>query len=343
MKCNLFPTLTVLKRNQPKMSESNLELSIYTFTLKERNRREDFYDFNEFYRKNFTAGAPNPHTVKPKKLYENFVGVILDEFDNKFWLNKEKNKGISSTKLEYRPGKDIIEGIINGGNTGYKQNIFDILNNAKTVGKITEKQLASLPYYFKIWTPPDSQLGVLMIQSYGIGSINSILVSFLKKFFAKYGATFRKSIHIPKEIRDDYLKRGSVKKVTYTTTVENTATRKKFNRAYEDSDGLRVTITVEGLKKRSISSFIRNFGKRNPIGIDLSEMGVDSPDDYETKLYYEDENGRKAHAKIHEKYEIAPTIVLPVEMIKKDKTTDFDKISAYTDQLLEKVKKEIDY
>lgn len=325
------------------MSESNLELSIYTFTLKERNKQDDFYDFNEFYRKNFNGGSANPHALTPKELYENFVGVILDEFDNKFWLNKEKNKAISSTKLEYRPGKDIIEGVINGGNTGYKRKIFDILDNKKAVSKITAKQLASLPYFFKLWTPPDSQVGVLMIQSYGIGSVNTILVTFLKKFFAKYGATFRKGIHIPKEIREDYLKRGSVRKVTYTTTVANKNTRKKFNRAYEDSDGLKVTISVEGLKRTGIKSFIDKFSKKNPIGIDLSDLGIDSADDYQTKLYYEDENGRKAHAKINEKYEIAPTIVLPVEMVNSDKTIKFDEISTYTSKLLEKVKKEINY
>lgn len=325
------------------MSESNIELSIYTFTLKERNKKDDYYDFNEFYRKHFANNAPNPHLIKPKKLYENFVSVILDEFDNKFWLNKEKNKGISSTKVEYRPGKDIVEGIINGGNTGYKQSIYHILNNSKTVGKITEEQLASLPYYFKIWTPPDSQVGVLMIQSYGIGSINSMLINFIKKFFSKYGATFRKGVHIPKEVRDDYLKRGSVKKVAFTTTVDNSSTRKKFNRAFEDSDGLRIKITVEGLKKRSIGAFIKKFGKKNPIGIDLAEMGIDSPEDYETTLYYEDENGRKAHAKIKDTFEITPTIVLPNDVLNGDKTLNFKEISSFTDKLLTKVKKDINY
>lgn len=325
------------------MADINLELSIYTFTLNEKFKREDFLDFNEFYRKNFSKKDENPHTVKPEELYKRFVGMILDEFHNKFWLNKDENKGISTTNIDYRPGKSIIEGIINGGNTGYGHQIYDILNNVKTVGEISEKQLASLPYYFKMWTPPDSQVGILMIQSYSIGSISSILIEFLTSIFSKHGASFRRIIHVPTELKESYLNRSSVKKVTFTSTIESQDSRKKFNRAFEDSDGLKVTITVEGLKKKSIKSFFQNFNKTNPIGIDLAELGMEKADDYLTKFYYEDEHGRKAHAKIKDKFEIRPTIVLPLEISNKNKTPNLESIIDFTDKLLEKVKKEINY
>ena len=325
------------------MANINLELSIYTFTLNEKFKREDFLDFNEFYRKNFSKEGENPHTIKPEELYKRFVGMILDEFHKKFWLNKEENKGISTTSIDYRHGKSIIEGIINGGNTGYGHQIYDILDNEKTVGEISETQLASLPYYFKMWTPPDSQVGVIMIQSYSIGSIGSILIEFLTSIFAKYGASFRKIIHIPTELRESFLKRSSVKKVTFTSTIENRDSRKKFNRAFEDSEGLRVTISVEGLKKKNIKTFFESFNKKNPIGIDLKELGIENEDDYETKFYYEDEDGRKAHAKIKDKFEIRPTIVLPIEVSNENKTPNLEQIIKFTDKLLEKVKTEINY
>lgn len=325
------------------MANINLELSIYTFTLNEKFKREDFLDFNEFYRKNFSKDGENPHLLKPEELYKRFVGMILDEFQHKFWLNKDENKGISTTSIDYKHGKSIIEGIINGGNTGYGHQIYNILNNEETVGEISENQLASLPYYFKMWTPPDSQVGIIMIQSYSIGSISTILIEFLTSIFAKYGATFRKIIHIPNELKDSYLKRSTVKKVTFTSTIENQDSRKKFNRAFEDSDGLKITISVEGLKKRNIKTFFEKFNKTNPIGIDLSELGMEDANDYETKFYYEDEDGRKAHAKIKDKFEIRPTIVLPIEISNENKTPNLEKIIKFTDQLLEKVKKEINY
>lgn len=325
------------------MANINLELSIYTFTLNEKFKREDFLDFNEFYRKNFSKSGENPHTIKPDELYKRFVGMILDEFHDKFWLNKDENKGISTKSIDYRPGKSIIEGIINGGNTGYGHQIYDILDNENTVGEISETQLASLPYYFKMWTPPDSQVGVLMIQSYSIGSIGSILIDFLTKIFAKYGSSFRRIVHVPTELRDNYLKRSSVQKVTFTSTIENRDSRKKFNRAFEDSEGLKVTITVEGLKKKNIANFFKDFNTKKPIGLDLAELGMENAEDYQTKIYYEDEYGRKAHATIRDKFKIQPTIVLPLEISNDNKTPNLKKIIEFTDGLLEKVKKEINY
>jgi len=165
----------------------------------------------------------------------------------------------------------------------------------------------------------------------------------LTKIFAKYGASFRRIIHVPTELRESYLKRSSVKKVTFTSTIENKDSRKKFNRAFEDSNGLKVTVSVEGLKKKDISTFFQNFNAKNPIGIDLAELGMENAEDYETKIYYEDEYGRKAHATIRDKFEIRPTIVLPLEISNDNKTPNPEKIIEFTDQLLEKVKKEINY
>ena len=70
---------------------------------------------------------------------------------------------------------------------------------------------------------------------------------------------------------------------------------------------------------------------------------MEEPDDYETKLYYEDEDGRKAHAKIEDKFEIRPTIVLPIEIANENKTPNLELIVKFTDKLLEKVKGEISY
>ena len=70
---------------------------------------------------------------------------------------------------------------------------------------------------------------------------------------------------------------------------------------------------------------------------------MEVPEDYTTKLYYEDEDGRKAHAKIQDKFQIRPTIVLPVEISNENKTPNLDLIVKYTDSLLDKVKEEINY
>ena len=104
-----------------------------------------------------------------------------------------------------------------------------------------------------------------------------------------------------------------------------------------------MTISVEKFKKTTIQKFFENFNFNNPIGIDLKELGINDKEDYVTKFYYKDENGRKAHAKLTSKFEIRPTIVLPIEINNEDKTPNLEKIIKFTDDLLEKVKIEIDY
>lgn len=325
------------------MAKVSLELSIYTFTLKERRSKSDFLDFNEFYRKNFAKDGEDPHKVERKELYRRFVGMIKDEFQERFWLNKSGERGISTNNLDYQPSKDTVDGIIDGGNTGAGHNIYDIVNNKAVKGKISKDQLASLPYYFKLWTPPDSEVGVLMIQSYGIGSVKSVLIEFLKSIFAKYGATFRKITHTPSEIREDYADRSRVRKVTYSKTIDNLNSRNLLNRAYDDSDGLRITITVEKIKNNSIANFFKRFNRKKPLGIDIEELGFEDPSDYETKFYYEDADGRKAHATIKDEYKFEPTIVLPTTIVTKDNTIDLEEIRKFSNGLLEKVKKDIDY
>lgn len=323
---------------------SNLTLSIYTFTLKERSSRDSYYDFNEFYRKHFVNEDEVSSQVKQDELYKRFVGMILDEFENKFWLNSEENKGISTRDIEFRPDKSVIEGFILGGNTGYNHSIYEILDNKETVGEFSNTQLASLPYYFKIWTPPNSQVGVIMIQGYSIGSINTLFFNFISSIFKKYKTTFTKEIHIPKDLREKYMKSSAVYKVIYTSTMEDRKARKKFNRAYEDSEGLKVTITVQGFKKRPINNFMKLFGlNKNAIGIDLKELNMADANSYETKLFYEDENGRKAHAKIDNHFEVRPTIILDKKIENTDKTPNLVEIKKFTDDMLKKVKDEINY
>jgi hypothetical protein len=328
------------------MAKISLELSVYTFTLKEKNSRDgSLLDFNDFFRRNFAKveEKTKTHEVSRKELYKRFVTVMLDEFQQAFWLNKQEDKGISDSDIDYQPHLDVIDGLINGGKTGHGYKIYDIINNKESKGSVTKEQLASLPYYFKLWTPPDSNVGVLMIQSYGVGSINSVLIEFLKTIFSKYGVTFRRIIHTPEEIREEYANRSRVRKVTYTKTIEDRNSRSMLNRAYEDSDGLRVTITVEKIKNSTMGKFIQKFNKQKPFGVEIEELGFESPEDYETKFYYEDKDGRKAHARLTEEYKFKPTIVLPTTIVTKENNIDLNEIRKFTNGLLDKVKKEIEY
>ncbi|WP_297334684.1 hypothetical protein, partial [Flavobacterium sp.] len=93
----------------------------------------------------------------------------------------------------------------------------------------------------------------------------------------------------------------------------------------------------------SISKFLDNFSKsKKMIGVDLSDLEIENDDDVTTTLYYKDDKGKQAHAKVEQKFQITPAIVLPNELIINE-NIDYDSIRVFTDGILDIVKKEINY
>lgn len=322
---------------------ADLELSIYTVTLKQKRIRDGYQNFEEFFRDNFISEKEVGKNLPLDTLYERFIGVIIDEFDNKFKLNKDGTKGFSPAKLKYRPGRDIIEGFINGGTTGRDHFIYENIDSSKSTGQLSKKDLAALPFYFKMWTPPNSHVCVVMIQNYGIGSITRMVMDFLKDVFSKYNMMLTRNLHTPKALREEFLKTSSVRMVKHVTTVQDSNTRNNLNRAYDDSDQLKVTVTVERIKNNRLKTFYDKWIKSEPINIPIPELGMINEDDYQTTIFYEDKHGRKASAKSNKSREIRPTIILPLEIQNSNRTPNLDQISKFTDEMLEQVKIDIDY
>ena len=327
------------------MANNSLELSIYTFVLKEKGvRKGEYYDLGSFYRLHFKKNTDKDKDVGLEKLYTRFLQAIVQEFNNEFKLNEEETKGFSTDILKSYSDDNLIDGTINGGDTGQGHKIYKIKNASKSKGKLADDELLALPHYFKIWTPPKSQVGVIMIQNYSNAGINTLLLDFLKYFFSKYNTTFHEFRHVPEKIRETFIENSVVKKVVFAKAKLDANTRKAFNYAFSDSKGLKIKIEISGFNEdKNVKDFIGGMLKNNKIiGVDLSSLDINSDNDVKTTLYYQDENGRKAHAKIESNLQINPTIILPEDLMKNNEI-DYKSIKDYTDNLLKVVKKEIGY
>lgn len=325
---------------------NNIELSIYTFVLKEKGKKKgEYFNLGEFFRRNFiSSDDKKPHTIEQEELYKRFMKEVIQEFNNEFILNEEKTKGIATGIYHSYGNSNNIDGFINGGDRGLNHKIYKIKDNQKSTGSLKDDEIVALPHYFKLWTPPNSQVGILMIQNYSNAGINTLLLNFLRLFFEKYGASFNETRHVPKELKESFIKRSIVKKVVFTKTKLSEETRKAFNYAFTDEEGIKIKIEISGFKNNTpIDKFIEKFEKKKKmIGVDLSDLDISSDDDVKTVLFYQDNNGKKAHAKINSKFEITPTIVLPKELFIEDEI-DYDLIKNYTDGILIKIKEEIGY
>lgn len=327
------------------MASNNLELSVYTFVLKESNKRSSYFNLGEFYRKNFILQTDvEPIKVKPKVLYNRFITEIVKQFKNEFKLSQDGTKGFSTGILKSHSNHNLIDGFINGGDRGRNHLIFKIKNSKTSTGGLGRDEVVSLPHYFKIWTPPNSEIGILMIQNYSGATINKLLIDFLKEFYGKYNTTFAESRFVPKEMQKQFIKKSVVKKIVFGKAKLSPKARNAFNYAFSDQTGLRIKIEVTGFNDNAqVTSFLDNFSKSNKmIGVDLSDLEINTDKDVTTTLFYQNNEGKQAHARLDNKFQISPTIVLPSDLNKNHKI-DYDTIKTYTDGILEEIKKEIGY
>ena len=210
--------------------------------------------------------------------------------------------------------------------------------------RLSNDEIMALPHYFKIWTPPNSAVGILMIQNYSNSGITTLLIDFLKKFYSKYYASFSESRYVPEDIKESFINRSVVKKISFIKSKLGKKARESFNHAFTDEDGIRVKIEISGFSDNmSVKNFADKLNKTEKlIGIDLADLEILSDKDVKTILYYEDDQGKKAHAKIESKFQITPTISLPNELLING-NIDYQKIKEFSDKILGIVKNEIGY
>lgn len=317
---------------------SNLKLEIFRISLKKKNGRNNaLYNYKEL----FDLIDKNKETA-----YNAFVAKFIAYFDNEFKMNADGNKGISSSannKYEPKFTQNIINGEVNGGPTDMEQTIYKCNNAKKKTGKLENDDIATLPFFFKLWTPYDHNTGVLMVQSYSNETITTLIKLHLTKFIQKFGYSLIITPYINKGLVDAYCERSNVYKVTYVKERLNKSKRQLINPIFTEFENLKVKIEVSGFKK-SIMDFWDNFNKHLPIGSNLSDFDIKEVDDYEVIAHYEDENGHKASTGIAKDYVIKPTIFLP-DALKRANSNyyDFGKIAKYTQGILDQIKIEIQY
>lgn len=317
---------------------SNLKLEIFRISLKKKNcSNTALYNYKVLF-----------DTIdKDKKIaYEGFVQGFITYFDGEFKMNADGNKGISSSnnnRYDIGFARNVINGEVYGGPTDMEQSIYKRNNAKKKTGKLENDDIATLPFFFKIWTPYDYNTGILMVQSYSNETITLLIKTHLTKYIQTFGYSLIITPYISEEIAEAYKKRSNVYKVTYVKERLNQDKRKLLNPLFAEFDNLKIKIEVSGFKK-SISDFWSAFTKNNPIGSNLSDFDMTEVDDYEVVAHYEDEEGHKSSTTVAKNYEIKPTIFLPDSLkISGSHYYDFDKMVKHTQAILKTIKQAIKY
>jgi hypothetical protein len=318
---------------------NNLKLEIFRISLKDKEGdNKELKSFKTLF-----------ETINPDKdeSYKIFLQGFIDYFNNEFKLNADENKAITSSLdnvYKLRINQNIIDGELFGGPTGIDQKIFK-QNNAKAkTGDVNADDVATLPFYFKLWTPFDHNTGVLMVQSYSNYTITILVKTHLANYIQTYNYNLIFTPHITKEIIERYKKRSSVYKVSYVKEKLNEDKRKLLNPIFTEFENLKIKIEVSGFKK-SVSEFWDIFKQSNKtIGSNVEDFDIKEEDDYDVVAYYKDEDGHKSNTSIAKNFKIQPTVFLPnsIKAIGKQHY-DFEKIKNHTESILKNIKDSIGY
>ncbi len=313
-----------------------LKLTVYSLAINKANSKNPI-TYSEFF--NVVTGESDKIEA-----FSKFKDLFIGSFNDKFIKNREETKAIAVQSVNSMPQMNIIDGMLVGGLTGVEQDVYKS-SSSKSIGKsISDDEVSTLPYYFKLWMPYDSSHGILMVQSYTEVGVVSLIDQKIESFIRGYGYSIATTKHVPKEYKEKFKKESIVQNLILSKTKMSERARGALNQLFASFEGLKVEIKISGFKV-SIEDFWKQVDINQPIDADLSSFEMKAEEhDYDVIATYKDGSGRQSQARLSRKLDILPNIILPENLKENGKQyPDYVKIRVHTDAILEKIKKEIGY
>lgn len=276
-----------------------------------------------------------------KVFLEDFIGG----FKSAFKPNKENTQAMSLTTDLYS-GHSVIDytvwGSFLGGPTGINRDVYKSNNSKKPTGKLDSDNVASLNYFYKIWMPIDSNVGILMVQSYTSQGCTSLFKEQFGNYFIKKGYKPDWGKLIPQKYIKEYLQYGYINEIQVIHRKRDES--EKFIPVFKQFEKAKIRTILSQIKipfDRLIS--LPDYKKVLKSQIKAIDTDYDEDEDI-INLYYKDENGNKAHSTLSKIEDILPNIIL--EDTLKDEVTQYpkwDELHLFTKSLLDEIKKQISY
>ena len=319
----------------------DIKLNVFTITLRERNKPKSVFNWTEVVNK-------HPGRTPEKKLQNMFVDYIK-HFDNKFVVYNNWNKGINLGKnaIQYFSAGNYIIGKLEGGPTNIAGTV-KTKNNVDDVGfPVTREHVTAMPFYFTMWMPNDSNVGLLIVQSLGELSIYEPLKLNLKKFIEGIDPKFYLDFneHVVEKAIKKMKEKGNIKQlVIRRSSLPSDAAERVFNKKYNILDNLNIEIRISGFGNSTAAAVKEYFMGNKPDLLEFANMKEVGFDKQSEVLAIISHNGRIATAKL-ENFSLAPvyfvdTTDVPLTIHNHPQE---DKMKSYLKSFLEQMQVEIGY
>jgi len=322
-----------------------LKLNSYSIILRKYNEKGKnkasvkFSDFFDSFR------IDKDKKVSQNTLFNRFYKFYIESFNSEFVKDKDEAKAYSpGDNLERNPANFLIDGIFEGGITGIEQNLQD-QKRKRLKSKISKDDVASLPFYFLFWFPSDVNYGIIMIQSYGSSTINSLVKDHLKKVFKTKRFTFDEQMCISNKDREDFLEHSIVQELSYLSTYESKDTGGEFSAHVGNAKTIQVEVRIKNINQNTNKYFKGLKNLKNGINdfVKLKVKGANKTYESEPKAYYKGDKTR-SHAVVSDYKNFIPSLVLDDSIKESGKQTpDLVSIRTYCKNYLKTLQSENNY
>jgi hypothetical protein len=326
------------------MTAFNSKLEVHKITL-------DSEKSNPSFLKLFTSRIDEDDRI----VFLDIVGKFFKAIDlNDFHANQKKKKAItaydtqkteeSEPSIVPYPERFIIQGFIEGGKFG-KKRIKSALGEKNIKQELGIKTLILDKYYFMLYAPLDSKIGILIIHSYSTDSITDVFIDFLKDFFSNKERGYKKpksERYFPKAIAEEFEKNSSIRKFSYSTrmivdTLDDEpikVSKKEFNIKIEAVAEKNINRSELEKWLRTLQNSVLSIGKGKKAFKDFEKEKVSLQNDITKK---------ETPFEIQKDFKIKPVIYLDSTKVKMNEEgiPDFNSLKNFCFTLMEDIKREI--
>lgn len=161
-------------------------LDVFTFQLQKKVKgkyQKEAISFNDL-AKDLIEANPN------KSKMSAFLQEIIKTFDTSFMLNSDCSKAICFKNVgnfSISEDSNTIHGIFLGGNTGQQYEVYNNEDSSTAIHVVKPTEVASLPFFFKIWLPKEFNTGVLVVHRYSTNSCFGLFKNVSQNSFPHLG------------------------------------------------------------------------------------------------------------------------------------------------------------
>lgn len=141
-------------------------LEVYTLQVREKQKKDIFLSLDNF--------------IKNEDLIS-FFREFINEY-SKITVSEKQQKSLQFTdQIKITTEQRILSGILKSGDYGVESEITDKEGNSKYTKNIDDLDIK--PFYYLLWLPKGSNLGILITQRLGVFGVHGLLTNHIKGFF----------------------------------------------------------------------------------------------------------------------------------------------------------------